>query len=76
MRTYFWDFFGPNATPTAEHFMRHLDEFLVINGYAGCTTGVVSSGANHHAVFCKAAPEWEHSIESSLKPRRVTEEDS
>ena len=22
-----WDFFGPDARPTAEHFLRHLDTF-------------------------------------------------
>jgi hypothetical protein len=31
-----WDFHGPDALPTAEHFLRHLDQFCAaegINGY-------------------------------------------
>lgn len=30
-----WDFFGPDAQRTADHFLHHLDEF---NGRAGITT--------------------------------------
>ncbi|MCW5899712.1 MAG: hypothetical protein KIT10_10615 [Flavobacteriales bacterium] len=31
-----WDFFGPDAPVTAEHFLRHLDEFCAredVSGY-------------------------------------------
>lgn len=27
-----WDFFGPDAEPTAEHFLKHLDEFCAREG--------------------------------------------
>jgi hypothetical protein len=27
-----WDFFGPDAQPTAEHFLRHLDTFCTREG--------------------------------------------
>jgi hypothetical protein len=30
-----WDFFGPDAPTTAEHFLRHVDEFCLRNGIAG-----------------------------------------
>ncbi len=30
-----WDFFGPDALPTAEHFLRHLDQFCAREGVEG-----------------------------------------
>ena len=37
MTRYFWDFFGPDAERTAQHFRRHLDEFLEKNAHRGWT---------------------------------------
>ncbi|HEY0976650.1 MAG TPA: hypothetical protein VGE21_04200 [Flavobacteriales bacterium] len=30
-----WDFFGPDAQRTAEHFLHHLDEFCEKEGVTG-----------------------------------------
>lgn len=30
-----WDFFGPDAPDTAEHFLRHLDAFCARNSIDG-----------------------------------------
>lgn len=30
-----WDFFGPDAPTTAEHFLKHVDEFCAREGIAG-----------------------------------------
>lgn len=30
-----WDFFGPDALPTAQHFLRHLDQFCAREGVSG-----------------------------------------
>lgn len=30
-----WDFFGPDAPVTAEHFLRHVDEFCARQGITG-----------------------------------------
>lgn len=30
-----WDFFGPDASATAEHFLKHVDEFFVREGIGG-----------------------------------------
>jgi hypothetical protein len=30
-----WDFFGPDAAPTAEHFLRHVDEFCAQQDIVG-----------------------------------------
>jgi uncharacterized protein len=68
--TYYWDFFGPHAERTAEHFKRHLEGFLRDNGCEGSNAGVESQGAGHFAAFCAAAPEHEELIVSALKPRR------
>ena len=29
-----WDFLGPDAKPTAEHFCHHVEEFCQTNGVA------------------------------------------
>jgi hypothetical protein len=36
-----WDFFGPDAVRTAEHFLHHLDQFCAkegVDGYRHWTT--------------------------------------
>lgn len=71
MPTLYWDFFGPNAEGSARHFRKHLDEFLHANGCAGCTTGLASEGALHHAAFCEAPDETAPGIVQALRPRRV-----
>jgi uncharacterized protein len=68
--TYYWDFFGPNAERTADHFRRHLEGFLRDNGCDGCATGVESQGAGHFAAYCTASEQHEPLIERALKPRR------
>lgn len=74
MKTYLWDFFGPDADATARHFMKHLDDFLVQNTLAGCTTGVVSEGPGHCAAWCRPPAELESAVERSLAPKRVVED--
>ncbi len=66
----FWDFFGPTASKTAEHFRRHLEEFLLKNSVAGCETGTCSSGPGHEAAFCVAPLETSPGLERALRPRR------
>ncbi len=69
-RTYFWDFFGPRANGTAEHFHKHLLEFLKQNGCPPMPTGIEVVSATHHAVFCTPPAELAPAIERSLRPRR------
>jgi hypothetical protein len=71
MKTFYWDFFGPDAEGTAQHFLEHIDGFIVQNGFVGCTTGLNREGTSHHAVWCRGAPEYEHAIEHTLRPRRI-----
>jgi hypothetical protein len=74
MKTYFWDFFGPDAAERARHFNQHLDEFLIKNALAGCTTGVASDAAGQYAAWCRAPAELESAIERSLGPQRMVED--
>lgn len=69
-KTYYWDFFGPQALGTAAHFSQHLTEFLVKNRIADCVVDTVSDRDGHSAARC-VAPEGAWSIiEQSLRPRR------
>ena len=70
MTRYFWDFFGPDAERTAQHFQRHLDEFLQKHACSGATTGTESAGAGHFAAFCTAPPAHEELVVRALRPRR------
>ena len=74
MKHFFWDFFGPRADGTAQHFLIHLQDFLKKNDCPEMPTGLRSEGAGHQAVFCAPPPELELTIERSLRPRRVIEE--
>jgi hypothetical protein len=74
MKSFFWDFFGPRADGTAQHFLIHLREFLKKNECPEMPTGLRSEGAGHQAVFCSPPAELEVTIERSLRPRRSVEE--
>ena len=76
MKTFYWDFYGPRARGTAEHFAKHLEEFLQKHGLENCETGTESTEPNHRAAWCKAPPAAEETIEKALKPRRFGESES
>ncbi len=69
-RTYYWDFFGPRAQRTAEHFLEHLRGFLEENSLDGCETGLSSESAGHAAAFCVTPERHQTGVERALKPRR------
>ena len=71
MRRFFWDFSGGQAAGTAEHFRRHLDEFLGREGIDGCKTGTEGYGPLHYAAWCDAPIAHSDAIIRSLRPRRV-----
>ena len=73
-RRYFWDFFGGRAQGTAEHFHRHLLEFLAKNSCPAMPSGVEALGPTHHAVFCAPPAELREAIERSLRPKRFVDE--
>lgn len=69
-KTYYWDFFGPRAQGMAEHFARHLSEFLQKNELAGCAVDTLSEGESHVAARCVAPEATWSAIETSLRPKR------
>jgi hypothetical protein len=69
-RTYFWDFFGPRAQPTASHFKRHLQGFLHQHGIAALPLVDDSSAPGHHAVGVTTPQEHWQLIEKALRPKR------
>lgn len=69
--TYYWDFFGPDSSTTAEHFNRHLATFLTTLSLADCTHGTLSLEDNHCAAWCTTTnPASCQAIEQRLRPRR------
>jgi hypothetical protein len=71
-RTAWWDFFGPAAAGTAEHFRVHLDQFLDRECVSGCTTGVeIHPEHRHAAAWCRTPIDRLDIIVRALKPRRI-----
>ena len=69
-RTYFWDFFGPRAAPTASHFKRHLQGFLSQHGIPDLPLVETSSAPGHAAIGVTTPPEHFELIEKALRPKR------
>ena len=71
MATLVWEFHGPDAKGTAEHFRVHLDGFLGVNGLGGCATRVETTASGPALVACVSPPEWVDAITKALRPKRV-----
>jgi hypothetical protein len=65
----FWDYYGPMAQGTANHFLIHLKDFLVKNEMS-FKTGVEHSQVNHSYVFCETPIEAVEILIKSLRPKR------
>lgn len=70
MTRLYWDFRGGRAQGTAEHFVRHLEEFLTATDLTGCGVGVEAYSALHSAAYCDAPHEALSTIVERLRPRR------
>lgn len=68
--TLYWDFYGPDARGTAEHFARHMDEFIAANALAGCATGVEAPTAMHAFARCTAEGSAIDALRRALRPHR------
>jgi len=69
LRTFWWDFFGPHALRTAEHFERHLLDFLAKND-CPAETRLESGGEGHHAVSLVVSDAFSERIRQALRPKR------
>jgi uncharacterized protein len=74
MKTLWWDFFGPRAEGTAQHFLVHLRDFLRKNECPEMPTGLRSEGAGHQGVYCSPPADFAPAIERSLRPRRIVDD--
>jgi uncharacterized protein len=71
--TLYWDYFGPTAEGTAEHFRVHLDEFLIREQLDGCATGVeVITPGRHAAAWCRCPEPLVETLGRALRPRRIS----
>ncbi|HRH38034.1 MAG TPA: hypothetical protein PK760_06800 [Flavobacteriales bacterium] len=65
-----WDFFGPDAEPTAEHFLKHVDQFCAREGISGQQSWVTKQ-----PVHCTATLECDQqymiAIRDALRPKRA-----
>jgi len=69
--TLWWDYFGPRAKGTAEHFAIHVREFLAREKLDPWPVGVdVTPG--HAACWCSTANPQADLIAGALRPRRRT----
>lgn len=65
-----WDFFGPDALQTAEHFLHHVDEFCARNGISGHRHWTTTLPVRVTATFeCEEA--HLKLIRDALKPKRA-----
>lgn len=72
MPTFYWDFYGPDARPTAEHHAGHVAEFLARHGIAGATG--VEEGQGYAAAWATLPSEHLDAVGRALRPRRWSEE--
>ncbi len=73
-RAFYWDFFGPRGKPTAEHFERHVRQFLEQHA-CPADTAIESAGPGHTAVRCLVPLDWAERVERALKPKRSSDVD-
>ncbi|MEX0314321.1 MAG: hypothetical protein AB3N18_09100 [Allomuricauda sp.] len=65
-----WDFHGPGAAKTAEHYRKHLEEFIVIEELKFDITGVTHFSNNHSIAYMVVAEFEMKEAREILKPHR------
>ena len=68
-----WDYYGPSAQATAEHFQRHLESFLTENDCGEFTASMEVVTPMHAATYADIQPEFLDAVGSALRPHRVYE---
>ena len=63
-----WDFSGPNSRPTAEHFERHLKQFLERSSVVA-PTALISERPDHVGVVCLCDAKDAALVGAALKPQ-------
>lgn len=70
----YWDYYGPHAEKTAQHFHHHLDEMIEREGVTASVTatGVEAYTPLHSAAWCEADFEVAKQLAQSLKAKRAS----
>lgn len=66
-----WDFFGPDAWKTAEHFEHHLKEFIEMHDLDITETGFKDEHENHSISFMVIDESQLLDVRDPLKPHRA-----
>ena len=69
----YWDFYGPMALGTAEHFERHLGELLEREGLSAAVSarGVTQLSPTWSAAWCEAPLEEARVVGRALRAKRA-----
>jgi len=69
----YWDFYGPMALGTAQHFERHLGALLEREGLAGAVRarGVQQLNPTWAAAWCEGPLEEARKVGQALRARRA-----
>lgn len=65
-----WDFRGPGAARTAEHYRKHLEEFVTAEELKHDLSGVEHFGPTHSIAFLVVAESELKELREILKPHR------
>ncbi|SNZ02061.1 hypothetical protein [Flagellimonas pacifica] len=65
-----WDFRGPGAANTAQHYQKHLEEFIVIEELKFDITGVKHFSETHSITYMVVAEFEMGEVRDILKPHR------
>jgi len=65
-----WDFRGPTANKTAEHYEKHLREYIFLHNLKYNISGHKKYSENHYMAFIVVADSELEQIRDDLKPQR------
>ena len=68
-----WDFYGPEGNGTAQHFLRHLSEFLSERNIPFTALEVETVSPVHSATFVDLDHAHLEEVGGALRPHRVYE---
>lgn len=70
-----WTFRGPDASPTAQHFEKHLRDFLARERLRADTAGL-SDAPGHADIVCRCDDTTATALERALRPQGRCAEDA
>ena len=69
-----WNFHGPSARPTAQHFEKHLRDFLA-REHVHAQTAQISDSPGHAGIVCLCDNLTATHLEKALRPQGRCQED-